>query len=66
MRRHSSGLQAAKAIKFGIAIRPLTISASLHTVPVLSVALIRMTPAWIHANRPQTSFPNKYWAHLAP
>ena len=44
--RTSSGLSHASAIRLGIAIKPLTISASIQTVPVPSIAPKTTVPAW--------------------
>ena len=53
-------------MRFGIAIRPLTISAMSQTVPVLSTAdRITVSPC-SQANIFHAEAPNRYWAHRAP
>ena len=66
VRRRSSVLKAASAIRFGMAIRPLTISLKSQTVPVFSTALSTTVTACSSANDLRTSLPNRYCAHLAP
>jgi hypothetical protein len=60
IKRLSSGLSTVKAIKLGMAIRPLTISAMSQTVSVFRTApKITVTP-WMMAKIFQDRCPNSY------
>ena len=60
------GVRAISAIKLGIAIKALTISESIQTVPVLSNAPTTTVRICNHTNFRQTPSPKRYWAQRMP